>query len=58
MGLCSLTALSFTISLHIFQPLVLAFYPGNLESTHIQVVVGFLIGTMMQNDAPFRWYIS
>lgn len=52
------TALSFTVSPHPSQPLVLAFYPGNLESTHIQVVVGFLIGTLMQNDAPFRWYIS
>lgn len=51
------TALSFTVSPHPSQPLLLAFYPGNLESAHIQVVMGFLIGTV-QNDALFHCYVS
>lgn len=38
------TAISITFSPHPSQSLFSAFYPGDLESSHIQVVVGFLIG--------------
>lgn len=61
-GVSNLTAygfhwISLRLSPHPSQSLFLAFYPDDLESTHIQVVVDFLIGTM-QNGAFFSWYIS
>lgn len=46
------TAVSLTLSPHPSQSFFSASYPGDLESTHAQVVVGFLTGTM-QNGAFF-----
>lgn len=44
--------ISLTLSPHSFQSSFSAFHPGDMESTHTQVVVGFLIETM-HNGAFF-----
>lgn len=52
------TAISLTLSPHPSQFFVSAFYPGDLESTHIQVVVDFLIRDSVQNGGGFpHWYV-
>lgn len=47
-----ISLLYLTLSSQPPQALFSAFYPGDLESTHIQVVMGYLRG-MIQNGAFF-----